>query len=370
MTHIVILSEAIGAGHERAATAIEEALLETHPEVQVTRLNLLDTFLPLTAKLTKTIYLQTLARKPSWWGKWYEWQRSKEWNKVSRSIVRGVLWKDVAAWLSQLQPDVIVCTHPLPAMLVAELKKKGLTTPICTVLTDYDPHGYWTHPAIDMYCVPLPDIAKTILQRTGYKARVEVTGIPVSKQFSSISKSKASSSTRKKILITGGGLGIGVLPIVREMVSRIDAEITVICGQNETLRSELEQEYGHLANVQIVGFTNEMARYMAESDLLVSKPGGMTITEALSMRLPMVLVTSIQGQELRNAQLMNSLGVAFSTVDERECVDFVNIILEHESIRKLMIDNMSTITKSDSASRIASSILNLVHNTPVFTEAR
>lgn len=359
MPHIVLLSESIGAGHDRAALAIEEALLSRYPNVRVTRLNLLDTFRPLTAKVTKILYLETLSRRPGLWGKWYEWQREKEMNGFSRLIVHSVLRKDVVAWLRRLAPDAVVCTHPLPSCMVAEMKRKGFHVPLCTVLTDFDLHGYWTHPGVDLYCVPVPKMANQLRQRIYGHSEVRVTGIPVSDSFANQLRNRPEPlrASGKQVLVMGGGLGIGVLPLVQEIVnSNSSNRITVVCGHNDSLRQQLEEQYAGHANLRILGFTREIAQLMASSDLLVTKPGGLTVSEALVMKLPMVVFSPIPGQELRNAQLMCELGVALGAQTEEEAGHQVRFLLENDLIRARMADRMKPLGRPFAAQEIADAV--------------
>ncbi|WP_018132153.1 MGDG synthase family glycosyltransferase [Effusibacillus pohliae] len=360
MPHIVLLSESIGTGHERAACAIEEALLSAYPNVHVTRLNLLDTFRPRTAKVTRTLYLETLAHRPGWWGKWYEWQREKRINRFGRFIVYTVLRKDVIAWLRRLAPDAVVCTHPLPACLLAEMKRKGFSIPLCTVLTDFDLHGYWTHPGIDLYCTPVQTVAEALGERLKGSSEVRVTGIPIANSF----VERLSGPTpglfapAKRVLIMGGGLGIGLLPMVERIIESDGGhEITVISGYNRSLRRELRNRHGNRANLRILGYTRQVAELMATSDLLVTKPGGLTIAEALAMKLPMVLYTPIPGQERRNGQLMSELGVAVTVGTPEEGAEQVRDLLENDSRRQNMRQQMESVRRPFAAAEVAEAVM-------------
>lgn len=374
MLHIVLLSEAIGTGHEKAASAIEEAFLSRYRDVRVTRLNLLDTFRPLTAKVTRTLYLETLARRPRLWGKWYEWQREKEMNGISRTIVHGILKKDVGSWLNRLSPDAVVCTHPLPACLIGEMKRKGLSVPLCTVLTDFDMHGYWAHPGVDLYCVPLHETAHALRRRLRERTGIRITGIPVSRAFAhgSAATPVADSPANKRILVMGGGLGIGVMETVRQIAgAETDGkpegdgggssgfEVTVVCGNNRSLRRELQTRYGNRKNFEILGYTAEIPRLMAGSHLLVSKPGGLTIAEALAMRLPMVLCPAIHGQEWRNAQLMSELGAAVAVNTAKEAADAVFGLLGSDSVRKDIVRRMDAVRRPDAAMEVAGAVMEI-----------
>ncbi|MFD2171859.1 MGDG synthase family glycosyltransferase [Tumebacillus lipolyticus] len=365
MGQILLLSESIGAGHERAAQAVEEALRTLDPQRGVTRVNLLDTFRPRTAKALRTLYLQTLARGPKLWGKWYEWQREKEWNRVGRLIVREALCKEVGPWIRRLAPDAIICTHPLPACLIAELKRQGMQVPLITVLTDYDPHGYWLHPAVDLYCVPLPEIQERMNARLLGRSQVRATGIPVSQRFlEALTAVERGSERNRQVLLMGGGLGLGVLRMVEELVDGgLTDDLTVVCGFNQTLRRELKGRFGGLPNVKIRGYSQQVQSLMARSDLLVTKPGGMTVAEALVMRLPMVLCSAIPGQEHRNGELMSAYGVARRASSAEEGADLVRHLLTAESDRAQMIERIEEIRQPYAAFEVAEAALQLARRT-------
>jgi processive 1,2-diacylglycerol beta-glucosyltransferase len=361
MPHIVLLSESIGAGHERAAMAIEEALLSLNENIQVTRLNVLDTFRPRTAKVTRTLYLQSLSHYPNLWGKWYEKHRQKEWKGISRSLVRGILRKEVVSWLHQLAPDVVVCTHPLPTFLIAEMKKQGWQIPLCSVLTDFDLHAYWTHRGVDVYCVPVNEMKEEIFRRPGNRAAVIVSGIPVLRTFSETAAKKSDDLVfNGNVLIIGGGLGIGVLPVVQQMVmSKIPCTLTVVCGLNQSLRRQLKACYGNHKNVRILGYSRQIERLMAESDLLVTKPGGLTIAEALVMKLPMVLYTPIPGQEWRNGQVMNEYGVAITAGTPADTSNIVHDLLQNHTRLEKMVKAMNGIRRPYASIEVVETIMDL-----------
>ncbi|PWK13121.1 MGDG synthase family glycosyltransferase [Tumebacillus permanentifrigoris] len=362
MSHIVLLSESIGSGHERAATAVEEALRAHEPLVQITRLNLLDTFRPLAARISRAVYYRALQHSPKLWGAWYEWQREKEWHAMVRNLIRQSLHRDVGKWLQELQPDVIVCTHPIPALLIAEMKRQGLRVPLCTVVTDYDMHGYWMHPAVDLYCLPLTEMAEEIEPRIGDHAEVRVTGIPISSRFAEAFTLTQHRTTheRKKILISGGGWGLGVVPMVEQIAgSGLEADVTIVCGTNRSLFHEMKARCEGLSHVAVHGFSEQMESLMAQSDVLVTKPGGLTMSEALAMELPMVLYSPVGGQESRNGHLMARLSVALAAHSARDLTQHVQRLVGCDLTRQQMVRSMAQIRRPLAALDVAAAVLEI-----------
>jgi processive 1,2-diacylglycerol beta-glucosyltransferase len=360
MKHVVLLSESIGCGHESAASAIEEALAKEFGDVKITRVNMLDTFQPLIAKFIKGIYIQMLKSTPVIWGAWYEYKRNKEWSGIVPKIIIGMLQKSVQKWLTAMKADVVVCTHPLSSFLIAELKERGMEIPLCTVLTDFDLHGYWMHPKVDLYCVPVREM-ETVIKKYNRKTSIKVTGIPVSGKFSEeVIKQKEQMHQRKKILIMGGGLGIGVLPMIETAMETSSlAEFTIVTGNNKRLYKKLKEKYEGYENIKILGYINHIQTLMAESDLLITKPGGLTLSEALVMKLPMVLYMPIRGQERRNGKLMESLKVALVSEELEEMKEKLASLMTNDSNLFKMERTMNRIRKPEAAKTIAKEIMKL-----------
>jgi processive 1,2-diacylglycerol beta-glucosyltransferase len=212
-----------------------------------------------------------------------------------------------------------------------------------------------------VYCVPVNEIKEAIRRRPGNRAAVYVTGIPVLRTFTETAVRKSDIPVRNRnVLLIGGGLGIGVLPVVRQlMMSNIPCTLTVVCGLNQSLRRELKACYGHHSNVRILGYSRQIERLMAKSDLLVTKPGGLTIAEALVMKLPMVLYTPIPGQEWRNGQVMNEYGVAITADTPVDTSRVVHELLQNPTRKDEMVKAMNGIRRPFASMDVVETIMDL-----------
>ena len=223
----------------------------------------------------------------------------------------------------EYDPDVIVCTHFLPAEIVSWLKAKGkLTCPQAIVVTDFDVHAMWLCHHFEQYFVAL-DETKVHLEKLGVAAdKVSVTGIPIDPLFAekkdrvALCAKHGLDPARTTILMSAGGFGVG--PVEHMLQSLVEVrhpvEIVAICGKNEELRARLAKVAAKLPAgsnpVKVVGFTTEMDEFMAVAELIVGKPGGLTTSESLARGLVMVIVNPIPGQEERNSDHLLEEGAA------------------------------------------------------------
>jgi processive 1,2-diacylglycerol beta-glucosyltransferase len=236
--------------------------------------------------------------------------------------LQGLLHRYQAGKLQRLlettRPDVIVCTQAYPCGVVADFKKHhGVRIPLVGVLTDYAPHLYWFHDTVDIYVVPSESVKQRFVTRGVSADRVQVLGIPIDLQFLQPSDRDATARqfgldpTAPIILIMGGGGGFGQL---REIISSLDhlpygCQLVVLTGTNRSLLAWLQrQRFRH--RMVALGYTQDVSKLMDLAMLLVSKPGGLTASEALAKHVPLVIVNPIPGQEAYNARFLLSQGAA------------------------------------------------------------
>ncbi|PIR19446.1 MAG: galactosyldiacylglycerol synthase [Elusimicrobia bacterium CG11_big_fil_rev_8_21_14_0_20_64_6] len=216
--------------------------------------------------------------------------------------------------------DAIVHTHFLAPELIAALRRRGRTAaPQLTVVTDYDAHRIWVHDPTERYCVASP-LAGASLRAHGVSASaIVLTGIPVMPAYSTpvdedaVRRAFGLSGGYPVVLHASGGHGVGpVEETFRALLAAtIPMEFVIVCGRNEAARSRLSTiRPPSRHRVRVLGFTDRMRDLMAVADLLVTKPGGLTVSEALACGLPMALISPIPGQEVRNADYLLENGAA------------------------------------------------------------
>jgi processive 1,2-diacylglycerol beta-glucosyltransferase len=340
---VLILSASAGAGHQRAGDAL---LADFQRQgAQAAHWDILDYATPAMKYAYSRGYVHLVGKAPSLWRMMYE--RSDRPGKRSLArVVEMLNSQRLPSAINQLNPSLIVCTHFTAACLVSELYACGkVRCPPTVVVTDFDIHAYWLVRHYQRYFIAL-DEARVYMERFGIDPqRITVSGIPVDPVFR-VPKDKA--ATRRALgldpdrttllvtparpqvprlqgpeaeitapLIRAGGSGVGpVETFLCELQSlKVPAQVVAIAGKSEELKSRLDRLAGKipadaLVKIHPVGFTRQMDDYMAAADLLISKPGGLTTSEAMARGLPMCVVHPVPGQEERNADHLLEAGVA------------------------------------------------------------
>jgi processive 1,2-diacylglycerol beta-glucosyltransferase len=321
---ILILSASVGAGHTRAAQAIEKAFGLQNPGCTVRNIDTLDYTNPLFRRLYSKAYIDMVGKIPEVFGWFYE-HFDKPWQKERRRLMLDKLnTGPFIKMLKEYQPDIAVCTHFLPAEIISWLKAKHqIKTRQAIVVTDFDIHAFWLCHNYEHYFVAM-DETKAHMSELGVPAdKITVSGIPIDPAFSEIKDKKASrktlnlSSDKPVILVSAGGFGVG--PVEKLIVAitkmRRKTQIVVICGKNKELKNKADGFIKTLpadlpAHFTTVGYTTEMDTYMSAADLIVGKTGGLTTCESLAKGLGIIIVDPIPGQEQRNADHLLEEGAA------------------------------------------------------------
>jgi len=307
---VLLLSEGFGSGHTQAAYALAVGLRELDPSIR-TRVIELGNFLnPVLGPMIVNAYRKTVSKQPKLVGIVYRRQYKKSLNRLTQLALHRLFYTHTSQVISQLKPDLIVCTHPMPNAVVSRLKRLGLDVPLYTLITDYDAHGTWTSLEVTKYLVSTPLVKKKLTDRGIPEKDIEVTGIPVHPNFwhehdrSEIQK-QFDLKPMPTVLIMGGGWGIMYSDNLLEYMTKWRDEIQLIycVGSNERSRERLlaDPRFQH-PNIRVLGFTREISKLMDASDLLITKPGGMTCTEGLSKGIPMLFYEPIPGQEEENCE--------------------------------------------------------------------
>jgi len=230
--------------------------------------------------------------------------------------------KKFTAQLKRFKPDAVLCTHFMPLEILGRFKASDrpvrATPPlVASVVTDFEAHALWMEPAVDLYCVAAEETKGRLVARGISPEQVAVTGIPVAAKFSAavqqaeVRKRLGLRDDLPALLVLGGGFGMGpVAQILREL-SKLEkpVQILVVCGRNEELRREVAvQEHRH--PTQVLGFVSNMQELMAISELIITKPGGLTTSEALAMGKPILVLNPIPGQEAANSDFLLEHGAA------------------------------------------------------------
>jgi processive 1,2-diacylglycerol beta-glucosyltransferase len=322
---VLILSASSGAGHVRAAQALEQAL-RGRGDCHVEHVDAIAYVSKLFQRLYDDAYIAMVRRAPDLMGLLYD-RMDQPWSHPRRRLALDRLnTQPMIRMLKKVQPDLCIATHFLPAEILAWLiAKKKLRSRNAIVVTDYDVHAMWLCRTVDRYYVAIQESAEYLAGIGVPREKLRVTGIPIDPLFEvAVARYEARrkfglSPDARVLLISAGGYGIGpVEQLVHDLLAlNRPWQIVAIAGKAEKLKKNLERLVrgaGKLADggnrLNVVGFTKEMDQYMAAADLLVGKAGGLTTSEALARGLPMALIEPIPGQEERNADHLLEAGAA------------------------------------------------------------
>ncbi|UJF33970.1 MGDG synthase family glycosyltransferase [Paenibacillus hexagrammi] len=342
---ILILTGSLGDGHNKAAQAILEAAQYYRPDVDVEIVDFLEWTHPYLHSVGKYCYMQWVKSLPSVYG--YLYRKTREDNTFSHMFKRMKSFSTdrMLELLHQVRPTEVVCTFPGAAAAMSHLKSMGLIRiPTVTVITDYTAHSYWIHPCTDRYLVGADHVKQALLRYRVPEQQISVTGIPIRLPFTRqydrnmLRERYGLDQQLPTVLIMGGGHGL----IGKQFLSVLQSDelapiqFIFVCGRNEKLKHLLEEELGGPKThhrVLITGFIDHVHELMALSDLIITKPGGLTVSEALALELPMMLYKPIPGQEQDNAAYLVGLGAA---IEAKNAADLKMQLLQVMKNRALL----------------------------------
>jgi processive 1,2-diacylglycerol beta-glucosyltransferase len=336
---VLIATVTAGGGHLAAAAALEDAWRSFRPEDTLEKLDLVKFFSPLHRKVVSDGYVKIVEHAPELWGLMFKKtddpEVTRRFNKLKRIFPSNSRAR-FARFVKKLDPDVVLCTHYLPLETLGHIRSKLIRKPdrrgrklspapseegarpfVVSIVTDFEAHALWMNECVDLYCVAAEGTGARLVARGATRDSILATGIPISSRFSAAFDPKA---VRRKLglrddqpvlLVLSGGFGMGP---VAEILAELDKvqqpfQAVVVTGRNEELRRELAaQDRKHPTH--ILGFASNMHELMAISDLIISKPGGLTTSEALAMGRPLFILNPIPGQEAANSDFLLEHGAA------------------------------------------------------------
>jgi processive 1,2-diacylglycerol beta-glucosyltransferase len=273
--------------------------------------------------------------------------------------------------VEERKPDLVVCTHAFPCGVMSEYKRQfDPQLPVVGIVTDFVVHPFWIYTNIDAYSVATPEMRSTLVARGVRDERIVVSGIPIDTRFGANGTDRAALRRRLDlprdrgiVLVMGGGVGIGPLDKVLRALGGVGVPLcaVVIVGRNKGLERRVIAAAEHADYpVRVFGFVDNVFDYMHASDVLLSKPGGLTSSEALAARIPMVLVKPLPGQEERNTRYLVSRQAAVRPRGEAALAGAVRELLASSERRDAALAGIDALRHPDSASVIAERIERLL----------
>lgn len=317
---LLLLSASAGAGHVRAAAAIEAAARRRWPDATITNVDIL-TFATTTYRKTyANAWLGLAERSPALWGYLYASSDTKRTRAKPPAVIRAfdkLMFAKFRRFVRETAPDHVIATHFLPAQILAAYRKQAWCRfGFGCVLTDFDCHALWAQPAFERFCVGTEELVDVLVEKGVARDRVTVTGIPIGAAFAKAPSRAAArkrlglDDTRPVVLCMGGGMGIGNMGTYVTAVTECPpVQVLAVTGKNAKLQRELERlAVPKGTTLQVHGYVDTIPEFMAAADLMVGKSGGLTTSECLASGLPMLVPDPIPGQEEHNADHLVEIG--------------------------------------------------------------
>ena len=371
---ILVAYATAGSGHRRAAEALADAARQRMPEASVACVDVL-AYCPRWLRWWYPRVYEWLVRAtPTLWAVGY-YTVDHPWIFRALQLVRRrwnlLVTARFLRWVQAFQPDVVLTTHFLPTDVLAAARRDGrLAAPLTVVITDLFPHRLWLAREADHFVVGSA-WSKQLCEARGIPGeRIDVFGIPVGARFTrgedrlQTLQQVGLDPSRRTLLLASGGMGVGPMaPVARRLVS-LEAQrpgqlqVIVVCGDNQKLATQLTQEMADAAMpARILGFVETMPELMRACELLITKPGGLTMTEASALGVPMVLYGAIPGQEQFNAAYAVEHGAAIATRSVEEMLATVLELLDHPERLHAMRQRALAMGRPHAASEIIESVL-------------
>lgn len=361
------------SGHRQAAKAVKEALNKNYPWITVREENLFRHGNSFVRCSLDSLYYTLIKLTPWFWDLIWDSKGIYWLTYPVRSILYRLNYHRIyRRIIKPFDPNIVVCTHSLSCAVCSAIKKdKNMDYLLAAVPTDFYLNPYWFYQNVDIYFLPHGNSELESMEQKIPSRKLQVSGIPISPEFS---KPKDEDYLREKwqveqglftVLIMGGGQGLGAIDEVVLALEEnpLPLQVLVVTGTNRELKKNLYKLKSQLSfPLKVLGYVKEIDELMEISDVLITKPGGLTTAEALSKGIPIVVIDSITGQERRNKDLLLKKGLAFKLDSMRDIVPVINEFVNNGFNRNLWKQKVSTLARPCSSEDIAHRIADMMQD--------
>lgn len=373
MKKILIFYASYGGGHLNAAKSIKEYIDNNYDNYDSELIDCMKYVNKPIEKITTTAYREMAKKMPWAWGKIYnDSQKGPLAHISSRSNIIFAI--KLLKLLKEKQPDIIISTHPFGSQMCSYLKRKRkITSKIATIMTDFSPHDQWLigHDYTDYFFVSNDEMKKYLISKNIPENKVFTTGIPISSRFLKEYNKKEIldmlelKENKKTILFFGGGeFGLGktkTIQIFEDLIKNFNnIQIIAISGKNEKMKVHFEtivKNFNKEKSVKVLSYTDKVPELMSISDLVVSKPGGLTTSESLASGLPIIIINPIPGQEEENAIFLENNGAGIWIRKNDSAYEIFKNLLYNPEKLDTMKNNIKILAKKHSTEDICKIIL-------------
>ncbi|MDD5436537.1 MAG: glycosyltransferase [Candidatus Omnitrophica bacterium] len=368
MKKVLLLFISEHSGHHCASLAIEKALHELDGEIETLNINSFNYTNPILEKIINRAYMGVVQHRPELWDYLYDNPGVLKQTQKLREIIHKFNTGKLKTLLDDFKPNAIICTQAFPCGMVADYKKTfDLKIPIVGVLTDYAPHSYWIYHNVDQYIVPSQETGDKLIANGIDSSRIKAYGIPIDPKFRNgsgrdgLCEKLGLERGKPRVLIMGGTQGLGPIKELVRLLdrSRLDLQIVIVCGTNKRLYNWLKAR-PHQKKMVILPYAENIDELMQVSDIILTKPGGITTAEALARGLPMLIVNPLPGQEAMNTKILLQAGVAVKAESPEDAGVLLLELLDNRTKLKVMSNKARSLAKPESAVDTAKLILELM----------
>ncbi|MGK4044086.1 glycosyltransferase [Heyndrickxia oleronia] len=362
----LILSATFGEGHKQVANAISETVEYMLADAEPITIDVMEWIHPYLYPISHYLYNKGINKFPQVYSFFYRKTRVRSHFSVKLNSLFLLGMQSMLKIIQEIKPKVVVSTYPFAAGIISKFKEQGLIDiPAVTIITDYTDHSYWIYPYTDQYVVGSTQVCNRLISLGVEEYKIKHTGIPIRKRFMEVHPRELLINkyrikpNRFTILIMGGGdgffgKGFSTFRALESMSTPI--QLFIVCGKNKKLKKQLEYELRDSKHdLRIMGYCENVHELMAISDLMISKPGGVTTSEAMAMELPLLIYHSLPGQEEDNAKYLYRSGLAFLAKSEKDLGGQIENLVQDSTPLKLMkqrIKKHRTKTSTSDALRV------------------
>lgn len=364
--NILILTITAGHGHNQTAKSIADYATSHGHNALI--LDALEYINPILKDSLNKAYLLSTSLSPKAYGKIYTLAENKETSDSPLSpqnITSTLLSKKIIKFIKTFNPDAIICTHVFTAKFVSDIKDDGIKAPTFGIVTDYTLHPFWNETNIDYYVLPNELLEYQTIEKGICKEKILSTGIPINSKFNKkldkkLAREIVGIEDKTTILMMSGSMGYGNLFKQLEAICKLpyDFQIVTICGNNKRIKNKIDN-HNFSKKVYNIGFSDKVDVYMDACDFIITKPGGLTVSEALAKKIPMILTDPIPGHEFRNREFLINMGAAMANSKTYPIDEVVAQLLSHPQKLEIMEKGINLIRKPDASKSLIEFIENL-----------
>lgn len=358
---ILIFSASFGGGHRSAAEALLRYYKAHYADtIDVRMVDFFQEFMPSVNVLAKFGYQQSVQFFPALYGNFFEVSNKLPTNPVVHEL-KTMGFARAAAYLDDFRPDAVISTFPVAGGVVSDIKANRPMIS-ATIITDFGVHRAWLHPATDFYFVACKEIREDLVVRGIPWDRVVVSGIPVAEKFAeqfdrAVLRRELGLSDRFTALLTAAAGQPGDVRDIAAQLAGWGIQVASVAGNNPRLKRRLDSLAKKVDLVSVYGYTSDMHKMMRAADVLVGKAGGLTVSEALSVGLPLIIYNPVPGQEIYNVDFLVNSGAGMLSRDEDDVVEKVRFLSTHPQRLQQMTEDAGLLGKPAAAQSVCERVL-------------